>query len=328
MLSRIFKNSDRLIFVILPFLGLIAWIFLFFVIGYSKAEFPSSVLFSFAPAFLYQAWLMKLLNLLLMIGGALLVNYFTQYHEVTEKQNYLPSFIYLLLSGMLTSQSMLHPLLVANILILFAFLRFFSAYRSDNALSVAFDASFMLSCAILVYWPVLLLTPVCFIALMIIKTIRIREVLLIIMGLALPFVITAALLWIFNVEWTFWKQSFDAAFVPFHLPEWPKGSFLVNTASLLLLLLSFTGMMVHGFGSKVKTQKIKYVLIWMMLPGALAVFFSSGTPVFVGIVTIIPFSLFTGDYLGNIKKSAVADFLILVFVAAFVFSNLQTAGIL
>jgi hypothetical protein len=328
MLTRIFKNSDRLIYLILPFFGLIVWIFSFFMLGNEKTGFPSSLLLSFIPQAFPGALTLKVINLVLTIGGVLLLNFLCQYHEVTEKQNSLPAFVYLLLCAMLNSQSILHPLLIGNILLLLAFFKFFGAYRSDNAMAVSFDASFLLSCATLVYWPFLFLLPVAFIALMILKTVKFREFLLSVTGLILPFFITATLLWVCNVELGIWNKNFDSAFTSFHTPRWEKGSFLINSGILFLLFLSLVSAMVTGFGNKVKTKKIRYVLLWMCIPGAAVVFFTAETPVFIGIAAIIPLSVFIGDYLGNIKKPGIADFLLLILITVFVFSNLQTAGIL
>ncbi|MFL5752725.1 MAG: hypothetical protein ACJ76F_04915, partial [Bacteroidia bacterium] len=185
---------------------------------------------------------------------------------------------------------------------------------------------FILSLATLFYWPILIFLPLPFISLMILKTIRLREVLLALIGLALPFFIALALLWMIRVDFGFWRTSFNSAFSPLHFPLWLKGSFLINTAVIVLTALSILFMLINGFGSKVKTKKIKYVLCWMLILGYGTLFFLWEAPVLVGAVSIIPVSLLIGDYLGNLKKTAIADFFILLFVVAFVFSNLQTIG--
>ncbi|HWY35554.1 MAG TPA: DUF6427 family protein, partial [Nitrosopumilaceae archaeon] len=238
------------------------------------------------------------------------------------------ALIYLLFSATLSSQNVLHPVLIANLLILPALMKFFGTYRSENSLSLVFDASFLFSCASLIYWPVIITIPVCFIAVFILKSVELREWILMIMGIILPFLITATLFWVCNIDFTYWQTSFDQTFSAIHTPFFPPGSFLINTYAILLMSLAFIYMFSNGFGGKVKTKKNKYVLIWLIFPGISVAFFTIEPNVFICIAAIIPFSILIGDYLSSIKKTGVADFLILLLITIVILSNLQTKSVL
>lgn len=326
MISRIFKNNDQLLLFSIPLCALIISVFSLFAVQPQAEPFHNSVVLPFLLAGIQQAWILKLINFTCLLVGAFLVYYLTAYCELSDKQNFIPSFVYLLLGATLNNESVLHPLLIANILLLFMFILFSTTYRSDNALSAVFDASFLLSLASLVYFPLLFFFPLCFIGVLLYKTFNLREWILIATGLVLPYFIAFIIFWLLGYGPGFWQNKWEAAFLPFHSPVFPKGSFLINTIVILLLLMTAIYTIMHGVGGKIKEKKGKYFLLWFFVTGLPLAFIVPDSPVFLGIVLIIPCSIFIGDYLGKIKKPGIADFLLLLFITAFVFSRLQSSG--
>ncbi len=324
MISRIFKNNDKLLLISLPLVALIAVLFSLAGVSTATEIFPNSVLLPFILGGIRQIWLFKLLNFFFMLSGSFLVYRLCVHHEVGDKQNFIPAFVYLLLVSTLNSESPLHPLVIAHIPLLLMLLFFLSTYRKDGALSLVFDGAFLLALASLFYLPLLFFFPVAFIALIIFRTFSLREWILILIGLILPYFLAFSLLWIANTGADFWVSKWEQAFVSLHAPVFKRGSFLINTMVIILLLLATIHSFMHGFGNKVKTKKGKYLLWWMLFIGLLLTFVISESPVFTGTLIIIPASVFIGDYTGKIKKTGIADFLLLLFITAFVFSRLQS----
>lgn len=327
MIARFFKNNDKLGFVLLPLLAVAIWAFSFIQPGFHTTNFSGSFLLKFTGP-LVSSGFWKSLNLVFSIGGAYLLSILCIRQEISDKQNLLPSFLYLLFCGLLNINGAFHPMLAANLLIIGGFYLLFSTYREELALSEVFDAGFLLSLATLIYTPAVIFIPIPFIALIILKSFKLREWLLILCGFATPYLITSAILYISDQLILAWLEELKTVFVPFHLPYFGKGSFLIHTAIVLFLLLGFYNSVFRSGNFKIKTQKVKSILIWILLTGLTAVPFVNASPFFKGIFLIIPLSIFAGDYLGNIKKGFLREFLTVLLLAAWICSNLQAAGYL
>ena len=85
--------------------------------------------------------------------------------------------------------------------------------------------------------------------------------------------------------------------------------------------------MSKGFGGKVKTQKTKYVLLWMLVLCLLMVFFEQVSDMIL-LSCIIPLSIFIGDYLSEIKQLKIANTLLVFFVASFSIIFLHALGVI
>jgi hypothetical protein len=327
MVARFFRNNDRLGIILLPVAAIAIWSFSLafpsFHVLKPSHSFLSGLLF---PCLSVKFWLA--LNLLFNIGGAYLLSFLCSRQEITEKQNLLPGFVYLLFSGLLNQDGAFHPLLAATIPLTAAFYLLFGTYREELSLSDVFDAAFLLSLGAMFYSPLAVFMLIPFISLLILKPFKLREWLLILVGLALPVLLSSVLLFLFNKNQEGLISSFKNIFVPFHVPVFGAGSFLIHTTSILLGLLGIYNSIFRSGNFKIKSQKVKTVLVWILLFGAGSIFFLNETSFFKGALVAVPLSIFIGDYLGNIKKGILREFLTLLLVAAYICSQLQAGGYL
>ena len=248
--------------------------------------------------------------------------------EVSDKQNLIPGFIYIVFASVLNCTSALHPCLIANLFLIASLHRLFSIYREELSLAAVFDSAFLLGIGGLFYTPVFTFILIPFISLIILKPFKLREWILVICGLLLPLLLSVALLFLFNQPLELLQNSILSSFIPAHKFVFGKGSFLIHSITALLVFLGLINSFLRAGNPKIKTQKIKNILLWCLLCGASAVFVLNETPFFFGILLIVPISIFIGDFLGNLKNSVLREFLTLLLLGAFVCSNLQAAGYL
>ncbi|MDP2387716.1 MAG: DUF6427 family protein [Bacteroidota bacterium] len=327
MVARFFRNNDKLGFVLLPVAAIAAWLFAMILPGFKTIRFDNSFIFFLAANNLSFGFIAGI-NLLCLITGAYLVSFLCIKQEITDKQNLIPGFVFILFSSLLTINSSLHPAIIANLFLIGSFHRIFSTYREELSLSAAFDSAFLLGIAALFYTPFSAFFIIPFIGLLILKPFKIKEWVLVIMGLILPFLLSLALLFLFNKPVLLLKEITMASFVPFHKFTFSKGAFLIHSIAILLFALGLLNSFIKSGNAKIKTQKIKSVLVWFVLFGVVAIFFLNETIFFFGILLIVPAAIFVGDYLGTIKNNALREFLTLLLLGAFVCSNLQVAGLL
>jgi hypothetical protein len=325
MVARFFKNNDRLGFVLLPVAAIGIWCLSLLSPAFQTVRFSNSFLLGLLSPYL-SAKIGMGLNLLLIVGGAYFMSFLCSRQEITEKQNLLPAFLYLLFSGLLNLDSACHPLLAGSIPLLGAFYLLFGTYRTELSLAHVFDAAFLLSLAGLLYTPLLVFFLIPFISMLILKPFKLREWLLILLGLAMPVVLCSIVIFLSGKSQEALTRPLIQAFAPFHSPVFAKGTFLIHTAVILLTLLGIYNSIFRSGNFKIKSQKVKVVLVWILLFGFGSLFFLREESFFKGLLMIIPLSIYIGDYLGTIKKGVLREFLTTLLLAAYVCSFLQACG--
>ena len=327
MVARFFRNNDKLGFVLLPVAAIAAWSFVMILPGLKPFRFDNSFIFSLLGGS-FSIGLAAGINLICLITGAYLISFLCIKQEVSDKQNLLPGFVFILFSSLLSINSILHPALVASLFLLGSFHRIFSTYREELSLAAVFDSAFLLGLGALFYTPLIVFFIMPFISLIILKPFKIKEWILVILGLTLPFILSMALLFLFNKPILLLKEITLNSFVPFHKFSFGKGAFLIHSIATLLLALGLLNSFIKSGNAKIKTQKIKSVLVWFILFGTITIFCLNETMFFFGVSLVIPGAIFVGDFLGTIKNNALREFLTLLLLGAFVCSNLQAAGLL
>lgn len=328
MIATIFRNNDRVTFFVTPFFVLGIWFFSFFILNNTHIAPEGGVLYPILQEWVSSFAVLLGLNLLINLISAFLISYLCISQEVTNKQNYFATFFLILFNTYLNIESPLHPLLIANMFLLISLYSYFNTYRSDNAMAGIFDGAFFLSLASLFYYPMLFFIPLIFIALIVMRTFYYREWLLIILGLLLPYFICAIFFFLFDVPQTLFLARFQGSFSGFSFPLLTAGSFLINLAFIILVIVVFLYLLSNGLGGKVKTQKSKTIILIALFIGFFSSFFLHEHPTFAPILVLIPFSMLAGDVIGSLKKKAWVNFLSILFMVLLIISNLQAVGML
>ena len=328
MVAGFFRNNDKLGYILLPIAAIFVWAFSlilppFHQVSEVKTSFIYSIFLSNSSVNLFLGF-----NLLFSIANGYLISFVCTKHEISDKQNFLPGFFFILFTGLLNLSGAFHPIIPASTVVLIALLRLFSIYREEISLSEVFDASFLLSLAALFYAPVIVFVFVPFIAMLILKSFKIREWFLSLLGLFTPLILASALLFMSNKDYLYYWQIIHDTVIPIHALSFGKGTFLIHTAVVICFFLSIIYMLGRSKSQKIKTQKVKHVLLWMFVLGFLSVFVMSESHFFIGALVLIQLSIFIGDYIGGTKKNGLREFLTLLLIVAYVCSNLQAVGYL
>lgn len=328
MVAGFFRNNDKLGYILLPVAAISVWLF-------SLILPPFHQVYSGNTSFIFSIFLnnasvnlLLALNLLFSIANSYLISFVCTKHEISDRQNLLPGFFFILFTGLLNLSGAFHPIIPATTIVLLALFRLFSIYREEMSLSEVFDASFLLSMAVLVYAPFIVFVSIPFIAMLILKPFKLREWLLSLLGLVTPLVFASALQFMGNRDYLYYWKIIHESIIPIHVFTFGKGTFLIHTAIILCFFLSIIYMLGRNNSQKIKTQKIKYVLLWMFILGFLSIFVMGEVHFFMGAMVLMQLSIFIGDYIGSIKKNGLREFLTLLLLVAYVCSNLQAVGYL
>ena len=329
MIVRPLKNNIQLSIIILLLLCFGTWgcSFMF--------ENQDNSLINYKEHILYYLFFGKglsilsnhLITLLVILLGAFFVNFLAIEQEVTSKTNYLPAFFYILFAFSASTKSTIEPLLVANIFILPALYFLMQSYRQDSALSAFFKAGLFMGLSSFFCIHYIIVFPLSFFALIILRPFNWREWSILLIGLITPLYIYASLSYL----------NTNQAFTVFNMMKEATSTMqkpIISEYYLTLIIVSCLTMgfgLIHyfgkGFGGKVKTQKTKYILLWLFAFCLLMGFFEQVSDMIL-LPCIIPMSILIGDYLSEIKQIKIANTLLFLFLAGFSIIYFHALGII
>ena len=273
--------------------------------------------------------LIKIVGVLLLLANIFLFDYILTSQELTDSSNHVPAYLLGLYLIYALIESPLNPQLFAQLLLTFSFGRYIATYRVEKAAPSVFDGAFCLSCAVIIYPPYWVFFAIGFICLGVLRAFNFREYSLVILGLALPYLFYYTVLFLYDQDMQ--KPMADIA-NSFHkpaMPEYFKGSFLINfTSSLVIMFTVFFFIKKGTLSGRIKTQKALTVFLWALLPCAAAIFITQNHYVVTARMAVMPLSLFAGIYFGMAKRRILAEILLMLLTGIVVISVLQHAEVI
>ena len=263
----------------------------------------------------------------MILLGSLFVNFLVIEQEITSKTNYLPSFFYILFSFSASSKSVVEPILVANLFILPALYFLINSYRKDYVLSEIFKSGIFIGLASFFCIHYIVVFPLVFFALIILRPFNWREWIIMFVGLVTPLYLYVSVCYLSTTDafavFGMMREAISTIQKPI-ISEYYIAFILMTVLAIIFSLFHYLS---KGFGGKVKTQKTKYVLLWMLVLCLLMVFFEQVSDMIL-LSCIIPLSIFIGDYLSEIKQLKIANTLLVFFVASFSIIFLHALGVI
>jgi ABC-type multidrug transport system fused ATPase/permease subunit len=269
----------------------------------------------------------QIITLVVVLLGALFVNFLVIEQEITSKTNYLPAFFYILFSFSATTKSAVEPILVANLFVIPALYFLINSYRKDYALMDVFKSGIFMGLASFFCIHYISAFPLMFIALFILRPFNWREWSIMFIGLVTPLYIYVSICYLTTndafVVFEMIKEA-TSSLQKLIISEYYLAFILMSGLTLVFALFHYFS---KGFGGKVKTQKTKYVLLWMLLFCLLMVFFEQVSDMIL-LPCIIPLSIFIGDYLSELKQLKIANTIMVLFIGSFSLIYLHAIGVI
>ncbi len=119
-------------------------------------------------------------------------------HEVLYKKSLLPLLLFIVYAASLPVFLSLNPVLPVISLTVIILDKLFKIYKNQNPLSLVFDAAFLSGICTLFWFPALLLIPFLLIAVVILKPINLRDIVVLMIGFCTPFILAFVCLFFFD----------------------------------------------------------------------------------------------------------------------------------
>ena len=323
------KSNIQLSIVILILFCFSAWAatFAFSSNGNSTISYNEHILYSYFFDNHSSNIFNQIIILLTILLGAFFVNFLAIEQEITSKTNYLPAFLYVLLAFSASSKGLVEPILIANIFILPSLYFLINSYRQDYALAEFFKSGLFMGLASFFCIHSIVIFPVCFIALFILRPFNWREFVTLLFGLLTPLYIYACICYLTNNEALAVFGMMTEATSSMQKPILSEYYMVLVFIVILAFIFAIVHYLGKGFGGKVKTKKTKYILLWMSIFCLLMVFFEQMSDM-VLLPCIVPLSIIIGDYLSEIKQLKIANTLLVIFIAGFIVIYLHALDII
>lgn len=327
MLISLFRTNQPLALFVLPVIVALLWIpALIHPIPVNTAH--AMPLYELVCGWLtgYPV-LASVIGILLVTGGAFLLNYFMNDHEVLSRQSYLPSLCYGVLMSCTTPLLGLHPVLFANIFLMVALHKVFSTYRRDMAAGPVFDAGFFIAVAALFYFPSIVLFPVVWVGLAVLRPFIWREWVISVLGLMVPFLFVAVFyFWFDKLEYA-WNDKIIYPVVNRFFQFEASASFIVLLCMLSWLFVLSSGKLVTGIRvSKLKAKNSLLVLVWLSFFSAVSMLFAPSVSVTYYAFLAVPLAVFFANYFLLVKRGWWGELMFWLLLAAIIFDHIATAA--
>lgn len=308
------KTNTPLAITMLISTCIIFWISSFFFIPEHNSlgiDYSEGLIFSFLK-YPFKSY-SSLLYLIVILFSAFFINFLSIGQEIGSKSNFLPGFIYITLAFSNIRNDFALPLLLSVTSQIAGFYLLIKTYKEENVFSSIFISGICFGVACFFYTSQVLMLPVIIISLFILRPFNWREWVLLGFGLGVPLYLYKSISYLASQQMPEISSLIINKFSIFKAPILSTYSIPVFAMVGLFIISSLLSGLTKGFGAKIKTQKVKYIFLWLLLFSTLISFFnqSFNMPLYV---CIFPLSILVGDYLSELKKIKLANLLLSLYL--------------
>ena len=215
-----------------------------------------------------------ILVLLVLLFEAVYLSYIFQKHSLIERNNWIPSILYLIMVGVSGSYT-LSPPIISNLFILLSLDRLFVSYDSTKGIDDIMLSGLYISIAALFYFTSAIFILGIWLGLLIFRNLNWRYFAASIIGLLTPLIYLAT--WFFIEDQLLTEANlFDSVIkqVFMQIKQDLTGSMIVLSITMLLLVISTFYLSVRQQGKLVKIRKKTSIIITLSIISAITVFIS------------------------------------------------------
>jgi hypothetical protein len=307
MLLKIFRGTGPGVVILIFLAALLVWLNAFIGQHYPQPfhyDLNPMPLYGLLRAFAIKSALAGTIASFVMVilMTFLLVNFNTTVFFINER-TFLPSIIYVLLTGLFPPCQEFNPVLPASLLLMIAIRRIMDAYRKNGTAYSFFDASLLIGIGSLLWANMIWFGLLSIIGIALLRTGNIKELLLAVLGLVTPPAITAGIYYVtgrdlMTLVSTAGSNLFGDAGSYYFSRVTVSGLVIIGLVSAIGLFYLLTVMN----GKKIKSRKTFSLLIWSFLISLVVYFAVPSVSVEMIYISAIPLSYILTHYFVFIKK--------------------------
>ena len=255
----------------------------------------------------------SIIAFVLLYIQALLLNFLINEYRMTSKQTFLPAMAYMLLTSLLPDWSYLSAPLVASTFIILMYITLFNLYNASNANGKIYNIGLLTGICSFIFFPSVFFSVSIILGIMVLRPLRLNEIVLFLMGVATPYYFYAVYLFLTD-------QLRPDSLLPVlyvHLPAVKRSLWLVGSTLLLTVPFLIGGYSVQAGMRKMLIQARKNwsILLLYLLLSFFVPFVNSTDSFHPWVVMAVPFATFHASAYLNPPRKWLAHFLFFVMLA-------------
>jgi hypothetical protein len=264
--------------------------------------------------------LQMILAYLLVVSEAFFLNYLCNKHNILSKKTFLPALLYVVFMSSSKLFINLHPLLVANLFLLLSIDRIFSSYHKDEAFAHVFDSGFYIGLASLFYFPALVLFPIVWVGLIVIRSFVWREWVISFIGLLVPYLFIVTYYFYFDKVDLFLldKIFYPSSDAKYSIESEPVSFIILSSFFVALIALSFLKLSRGLPVNTILSRNILVIFIWMFALSFLAFLMAPMLNLRYFSFMAIPMAIYVSHYFITAKKGWWAELLFTLLLTVIV----------
>ena len=321
MFFKFFRSSYLSQYILLFILGIILWSKSFIAPTEITEANSIAPFFSIIPYWLDNLkWLAAIIAFILLYFESLLLNKTLADNNIVPKTTLIPAFVYFVFMSWSPFALTLHPVLIANLFLIFVLNNLFRVYGQQDAFRLVFKAGFLSAIASFFYFPAIFIIVLIFISLMIFRIFKWREWIISLIGLIIPYTfLTVYYLWFDKLEIMFGN------YIAFFETLWQfkfSYDFFTNTIWIIILILFVISFIYIRLNIKEKNINIRKKLITTIyfFLITLIIFMSNSESINISI-TIIPVSILISTFLSEIKRTFWFELIFILLMVLIILNN-------
>ena len=257
---------------------------------------------------------------------AVFINIIVSEYRVAAEISLLPGLFYCLITSLIPDFMGLSPILLANTFVILAIFYLLDSYKNNSATSRIFDAGFWVGVACLFHFPFILLFIWGIVVLGILRGLRIKEVLMFLIGILIPFFLFGVyLFWTDNLPLMFKHITENFGFLSFIKQNNPN-TYVKISILLLLVLLTLLSSSQLFMRRNIAIQKYISIMYWMMFIGGLTILVQKGVDLNHLLIIAVPLSILLSMMFQRIGFATAEVLHILLLVIAMLFQYQYLLG--
>lgn len=270
----------------------------------------------FLKFFSFNKIVSSLISILLIITGALLLNFFIQQFHLLKNQSFLPALLYTVLMCSFPENLFLHPVLFGNLFLILSLKRCLDLSANAGSLHTAFDSAFLISIGSLFYFPLIIFSVFILISLVSFRSFSLRDWLIAFIGIMLPYLFLSVYYYWFDELDFFWSEKILSSISNSDgNANHPLKSFYALLIFLsLIFLISLPAYFSEMGKNKASIRSSLRLFIWLFVLSFLSYFIARGNSFFHFSLAAIPLSvIFSNRFLNSKNVFAEIIFSFLIF---------------
>lgn len=270
-----------------------------------------------------NAYIFAVVTYLLLFSQAMQLNKLMNDQRMMQRTTFLPAISYLIVTSLIPEWNLFSPALLVNSLLLIVFNGLFKLYNQSNVKGNIFNIGLAIGLSTFIFFPTVILVIWLLLALMVMRTVRINEWLICLLGVTTPFYFYIA--YLFFTDSSGLEGLFSSIQISVIVPR--RSLWLAVSSFLLVIPFLIGGYLVQDNLRKMLIQVRKnWSLVLIFLLFALFIpFINNETKGFENwILAAIPFAAFHAcTYLYPLQRwlPAVIFWISILFILVFQYAG-------